>query len=344
MSIATGNAAQAPETLLKLLQPTLGEERARWVLDTLEIDPALAGSADYASRAQVAMALNAALFADLLDRAPTAARYVERMRQAGEPIVFDHGALRTIDGATGALPSGHEAFGRFLSALGYVVGGLYPLPALTMTGRAYVHLDLPASVPQFFVSELHIAQLPEAAQAAAARIFGDSADPLGDDEWRALDALARDGGCSIEDGVTVVRGALRAFNRQHPAPALADYEALLEHSKEGAWIATEGNAFNHATTRVPDVIAHAEALKSESFPLKPAVEISRNGRVRQTAILADKVSRPFVLGDGSTVERAVPGSFYEFISRDLVPESGLLDLTFDSGNATGIFAVTREQA
>jgi hypothetical protein len=63
--------------------------------------------------------------------------------------------------------------------------------------------------------------------------------------------------------------------------------------------------------------------------------------VRQTAILADKVVRPFREADGSEVPLPVPGSFYEFITRDIDPETGKLDLTFDSGNATGIFAVTR---
>lgn len=344
MAQAARNDAESLATLHSLLAPIVGDDAASWVLDTLSIDPKLAGTGPRASRAHVAMALNAALFLDLLERVPTAARYVERMRDAGEAIVFDHGALRTIDGPTGALPSGHGAFLRFLAPLGYEVRGLYPLPALTMTGRAFVQADLPETVPQFFVSELHIDQLPASAQAAAAAIFGASTDPLGDAERAALRALEQGGDCTIADGVTILRGALAAFERQHPAPALADYEALLEHSKEGAWIATEGNAFNHATTRVADVIAHAEELKAAGFPLKSAVEISRNGRVRQTAILADKVSRPFQGPAGEEVLRDVPGSFYEFITRDVDPATGTLDLTFDSGNATGIFAVTREQA
>lgn len=41
------------------------------------------------------------------------------------------------------------------------------------------------------------------------------------------------------------------------------------------------------------------------------------------------------------VER-VPGSFYEFISRDSV--NGKLDLGFDSGNATAIFKMTSTDA
>jgi len=341
MPAASPSALTTHSVLSRLLEAVVGPDRAAEALEILWIDPGLHGAGERASRAQVAMALNAALFLDLLDRVPTAARYVAQVRAAAEPIVFDHGALRTIDGQTGALPSGHDAFGRFLGPLGYEIGGIYPLPALTMTGRAYVHRDLPEAVPQFFVSELHVSKLPQGARDAAAAIFTTSHDPLGADECSALEALAAQGDCTVEDGVTILRGALRAFERQHATPSLADYEALLEHSKEGAWIATEGNAFNHATTRVPDVETLAERLKAQGYPLKPTVEISRNGRVRQTAFLADTVERPFRDADGTVVTRPVPGSFYEFISRDLDPANGSLDLTFDSGNATGIFAVTR---
>jgi hypothetical protein len=334
--------ANQHETLFRLLAAATDERRADFALTTLAIDPRLGGTSDRPVRAQVAMALNAALFLDLLDRVPTAARYVTALREKGETIVFDHGALRTIDGETGALPSGCEAFTRFLAPLGYEVGGLYPLPRLRMTGRSLVHHDLPETVPQFFVSELHVAELPEPAQAAARRVFGQSRDPLGAAEWAALEVLEREGSCSLDEAATIVTGALRAFERQHPAPALADYEALFEHSREAAWIATEGNAFNHATTRVGDVDALAEELRQAGYPMKPDVEVSQNGRVRQTAILADKVQRPFRLTDGSEVLREVPGSFYEFITRDVAPATGRLDLTFDSGNATGIFAVTRQ--
>lgn len=343
MAFASGNATELHETLYRLLTSTVGETWAIWALTTLAIDPGLRGASDRPSRAQVAMALNAALFVDLMKRVPTAARYVANVRMTGESIVFDHGALRTIEGDCGELPGGCEAFARFLGPLGYEVGGLYPLPALRMTGRAFVQHDFPEKIPQFFVSELHLSELPGAAREAAGRIFGQSRDPLGTTEWNALDTLARAGECSMDEAQTILKGALAAFDRQHPVPALDDYRKLLEHSKEGAWIATEGNAFNHATTRVPDVIALAEQLKTAGYPMKPAVEISKNGRVRQTAFLADKVSRAFRTAEGGETRMDVPGSFYEFITRDIDPASGALDLTFDSGNATGIFAVTRDR-
>lgn len=324
----------------RLTAAVIGEERAGHVLSVLTVDGRLAGGGGIAGRAQIAMALNASLLADLLDRVPTAAAYVARVAGEGRSILFDHGALRTVDGVTGALPSGHQAMARLLGPLGYDLAGVYPLPRLRMTGRAFVHRDLPEVVPQFFVSELHVAALPAEARALADRLFGASRDPLGAVELDGLALLARDGECPLETAVEMLPGLARAFGRHHPMPTLADYEGLLAHSAEAAWIATEGNIFNHATDRVPDVVALAAALKADGWPLKPEVEVSASGRVRQTAFLADKVRRIFQDADGGTAERAVPGSFYEFISRDIDPATGALDLSFDSGNATGIFTVT----
>lgn len=327
----------------RLTASVLGPADAEKALATLMIAPALREGGQRASRAQVAMALNIVLFARLLERVPTAARYVTEVTARGARICFDHGALRTIDGETGALPRGHAAFARFLEPLGYGVAGLYPLPRLHMTGRAFAHEDMPEDIPQFFVSELHVSELPKMAQDAAGRVFGTSTDPLGDTEWALLDALARDGACDFDTATAGLPGLIRAFGVQHDTPTLSDYDALLAASAEAAWIATEGNAFNHATDRVPDVMALSDALKAQGYPMKPSVEVSANGRVRQTAFIADRVMRDFRSASGAIFEREVPGSFYEFISRDPVPETGALDLTFDSGNATGIFAVTKAQ-
>jgi hypothetical protein len=137
---------------------------------------------------------------------------------------------------------------------------------------------------------------------------------------------------------------VRCFERQHPVPRLTDYETLRAESAEMAWIATEGNAFNHATDRVDDVFAVADAQRALGRPIKDSVEISKSGRVRQTAFRADPVRRVFIGADGARIERDVPGSFYEFISRDAVMDEATgrskLDLGFDAGNATGIFKMT----
>jgi hypothetical protein len=328
------------ETLFELVGAVLGSDGAAPALSLLDIDSRLRGSGAQVSRAQAAMALNICLYARLLERVPSARRYAARIRASGERVSFDHGALRTVDGPTGALPRGIAAFARILEPLGYRAAGRYPLPRLRMTGRAFVHADLPETIPQLFVSELHVADLPEHARNAAQRVFGASRDPLGAEERAALAALDSQGTCPLDLAAAALPGLVATFERQHDIPALADYETLLDVSAETAWISTEGNAFNHATDRVRDVEALARELAADGFAMKPAVEHSANGRVHQTAILADPVMRQFRLTDGSLKTRSVPGSFYEFITRERDPQTGALDLTFDSGNATGIFAVT----
>ncbi len=311
---------------------------AQGVLGALVIASALAEErGGRVSRAAAAMALNVLLLADVLARVPAAAQYVA----AAGRVLFDHGALRTIAGPTGGLPSGHAAFARILEPLGYSRVGEYPLPRLMMHGAAFAQADHSEAIPQFFVSALDVALLPPDAQAAAVRVFGGSVDPLGVVENALLAAMAAQGAADYALVEAGLPGLARAFGRHHPEPALADYEGLLAASAEAAWIATEGNAFNHATDRVPDVAALAERLRGDGYAIKDAVEISASGRVRQTALIAAKVERGFVGHNGLRVMREVPGSFHEFISRDVDPATGALDLRFDSGNATGIFAVTR---
>ena len=334
------DARSGASPLLDLIAAAVPAAEAERALAVLAIDPAISCGGPDATRAEVAMALNVVLFTDLLTRVPTAAAYVAETAATGEPIVFDHGALRTVDGETGALPRGIAAFARILEPLGYAVGGTYPLPRLRMTGKAFVQQDFPESIPQFFVSELHVAELGGAAQEAATHVFSTSRDPLGPVEEEALAVLASDGVVPRELAIAALPGLAAAWGCQHTVAALADYEALLADSAEAAWIATEGNAFNHATTRVADVDALASRLNAAGKPIKADVEVSANGRVRQTAFLADRVERRFLLPHGRSIARLVPGSFYEFISRDLDPATGRLDLSFDSGNATGIFAVT----
>ncbi|MES2496008.1 MAG: DUF1338 family protein [Pseudomonadota bacterium] len=327
-----------------LVASLLGDRTAA-VLATIDLDEALAhrdGSGGI-SRVCFAAALNAVLFDRLLPRVPTGAAFVADQRAAGERIRFDHGALRTIRfpfGDTGGLPAGQEAFARILGPLGYDVAGVYPLPRLKMTGRAWAQQDMPEHLPQFFISELHVEHFDADFADAAHRVFGNSRDPLDATARAVLDRFARGIVVSLDAAIAALPVIAAAFDRQHGEVALADYQRLLGQSAEAAWIATEGNAFNHATSRVPDVAEEADRQRAIGRPIKDRVEVSQTGRVRQTAFRADPVERSFRDG-GSIVTRVVPGSFYEIISRDIDPETGRLDLCFDSGNATGIFAMTR---
>jgi Domain of unknown function (DUF1338) len=297
------------------------------------------------TRAELAQAMNMALFAGLLERVPTGRAYIDDLQHSQTRVQFDHGALRTVRWAeSGALPPAEAAFTRILKPLGFVLNGTYPLDRIKMTGRSYKHVDAPDDIAQYFVSELHPERFSPEFQQAVTNVIGESVDPLTPQAVTSLAELERDGSLPLAIALDLLPVLVRCFERQHPVPHLADYETLRAESAEMAWIATEGNAFNHATDRVDDVFAVADAQRALGRPIKESVEISKSGRVRQTAFRADPVRRVFTGADGARIERDVPGSFYEFISRDSVMDEAtgrrVLDLGFDAGNATGIFKMT----
>ncbi|HLO67943.1 MAG TPA: DUF1338 family protein [Holophaga sp.] len=319
----------------------LGWARARRALEAMELPASLADApgGPRASRAQVAYALFLVLAEDLLDRVPTARAYVEDLAGEGRRLVLDHGAVRTVLGPSGALPPGEAALARILGPLGYAPAETYPLDRLAMTGRAWRHQDLPADVPQYFLSEFHPERFGAAFRAASERVLSGSRDPLPPRALAALERLGGEGSLPLEEAAALLPDLAACFGRQHPAPALADHRILAESSAEMAWIATEGNAFNHATDRVPDVEALSRTQRDLGRPIKDAVEVSASGRVLQTAFLADPVVRAFRGPGGRAVLETVPGSFFEFITRRPLPGGGL-DLGFDTGNAQAIFRMT----
>lgn len=330
-------------TLLgQLLQSALGEARTHRLFGELQVPTAmLTPPSASVSRALLAQALNMVLFDDLLDRVPVGRDYVDDVVAAGGRIHFDHGAVRTVLWSSGALPPGESSISRVLRPLGFGVAADYPLPKLRMTGRAWAHEDQPDTIAQFFVSELHPEAFSPKFQETVARVLESSIDPLDPLHIAWLEQLSRDRALPFEIAVKLLPVLVACFARHHGAVQLADYEALLSESAEMAWIATEGNAFNHATDRVADVEKVADAQRALGRPIKASVEVSRSGRVRQTAFRAAQVEREFLVGD-EVVKRTVPGSFYEFITRAPV-ESGCaakVDLSFDAGNATGIFGMT----
>ncbi|MDC7705449.1 DUF1338 domain-containing protein [Vogesella indigofera] len=339
-------ASAANSQLHKLLLQVAGEKAAAELFTMIKVEDVLLAEQAGASvsRLTLAQAMNMLLFAKNLEAVPEGKRYVADKLAAGGQVVFDHGALRTVAAAnTGALPQGELAFKRVLEPLGFAVADVYPLPRLKMTGRAYCHQDAPEQVAQFFVSELHVDQFSPAFQAAVNNVVSTSRDPLSAADKALLATLSDNRELSFADAASLLPKLVGCFDVQHATPALADYHTLLQESAEMAWISTEGNAFNHATDHVADVFATADELRAKGQPIKDKVEVSASGRVRQTAFKAAQVEREFIDADGQRVSRIVPGSFYEFITRDrYTDEAGndKLDLRFDSSNAQGIFKMT----
>jgi hypothetical protein len=331
--------------LCELFEGAVEDIRAGAVFSLLTIHPDLLKPSGTVSRAVMAQALNMVLFNDLLERVPAAKAYAQDCLREGRKVFHDHGAVRTVVLAgMGDLPSGQDALLRVLTPLGYGLNGIYPLERLRMTGRSYAQADYPADIAQFFISELHVDRFSPAFQAAAASVTASSRDPLTPDAQAVLDEFAREGEVSPDEAAAALPALVACFGRQHGDPRITDYEALLAESAEMAWIATEGNAFNHATDRVDDVDAVAAAQKALGRPMKEAIEVSGSGRVRQTAFRAAQVTRTFRDNQNNPVDRSVPGSFYEFITRaPMVDEKTgeqVLDLAFDSSNAQGIFKMT----
>jgi hypothetical protein len=336
--------------LQQLLERLLGGARASRLFRLLVIPPQLLQESSKEetspriSRAAIAQALNMMLFEDLLERVPDAKRYAEDRLRDNRTILHDHGAVRTVALAgMGALPAGEEAITRILRPLGYARNGVYPLERLKMTGRSYAQAEYPEQLAQFFISELHPDRFSTEFQAAVGRVTASSVDPLPESAKVLLDELDVERSLPVERAVELLPVLANCFRRQHAEPALADYEILLRESPEMAWIATEGNAFNHATDRVADVDQLAAEQKQLGRAMKASVETSQSGRVRQTAFLAARVQRRFRTEAGDLIEKEAPGSFYEFITRMPLPaEDGktALDLSFDSSNAQAIFKMT----
>jgi hypothetical protein len=331
--------------LSQTLETIIGPERTDRLFKALVIHSSLAEeSGPQVSRAVIAQALNMFLFEDLLARVPAAKIYVDRCLLEGKTVMHDHGAVRTVAlGGMGALPAGEQAITRILRPLGYTLNGLYPLERLRMTGRSHAQSDFPEDIAQFFISELHPERFSAEFLAAVDRITATSTDPVTPQAESLLKKLEETRALTINEAVTLLPILVSCFGRQHEEAALADYETLLAESPEMAWISTEGNAFNHATDRVDDVDQLAAEQKALGQPMKDSVETSQSGRVRQTAFRAARVMRVFRTASGTTTEKEVPGSFYEFITRLHLPEKdgkAPLDLSFDSSNAQAIFKMT----
>lgn len=331
--------------LHKLLATVTNPRRTERLFQVLVIHPQLAADqGPQISRAILAQALNMLLFEDLLERVPAAKAYVDKCLREGRTVMHDHGAVRTVAlEGMGALPAGQEAITRILRPLGYALNGVYPLERLRMTGRSHAQIDYPEDIAQFFISELHPDRFSLEFQDTVRRVTASSKDPVTPEASTLLKKLESAGSLSLEEAAALLPTLVHCFSRQHTEPSLSDYETLLVESPEMAWISTEGNAFNHATDRVPDVDKLASELKALGQPMKAAVETSQSGRVRQTAFHAARVMRSFRVGNNTIIEKEVPGSFYEFITRLPLPDQDgkqALDLSFDSSNAQAIFKMT----
>ena len=160
--------------LAALLAVALPESDVTGLVRLMNLPPVLAiTTPGTVNRAELAQAMNMALFAGLLERVPTGRAYTDDLAHTQTRVQFDHGALRTVRWAeSGALPPGEAAFTRILKPLGFVLNGTYPLDRIKMTGRSYMHVDAPDEIAQYFVSELHPERFSSEFQQAVTNVIG----------------------------------------------------------------------------------------------------------------------------------------------------------------------------
>ena len=275
--------------LFSLVESVLGQSAAHWLREHVEVPRGLLAfswNQQAVHRAWLAEGLNLCLLHKLVDAVPDGRRYVEEQAQQGRKVVFDHGAIRTVDWpANGELPRGRQAFARLLEPLGFTDVRTYPLTKLNMTGWGYRQMDLPEDIAQFFVSELHPGRFSQTFQQAVTRVVSSSLDPLQAEHTSILERLSLTRHCSLGEARTLLPALYRAFGRQHGVVLEADYQSLLDESAEMAWIATEGNSFNHLTDRVQDLNACVAQQRDLQRPMKDVVACEKlRGVGKQTLI------------------------------------------------------------
>ena len=329
-----------------ILVAVLGDEKTAWLKNRVHIPEVLLTSeGQFVHRAVLAQSLNLVLLEDLLRRVPDGAAYVEDVHQRGDKIVYDHGAIRTVDcKSINGLPRGIMSFERILRPLGFFRAAAYPLKALQMTGFAYQHKDHPEQIGQFFVSEIYPERFSTIFREAVQRTFATAVDPLSLKAKTALRVLEQTQALAFEQCGDFIADVAQCFGCSHGPCLLDDYDTFKAESAEMAWIATEGQTFNHGTARVKDLEKLAAEQRAMGRPIKDAIEVSRNQTVKQTAFKAQQVERNMKGPDSTLSLEQVPGSFFEFISRDIIVDdqgAERLDLRFDAANAQGIFQMTK---
>lgn len=239
------------------------------------------------------------------------AHAIERLlRGAGETVVNDHIALRTV-----ADPRvGLDAVAAPFVAAGWRPAGIYRFREKKLDAR---HYEPPGpGLPRLFLSELRLHECSPDLRACF--------DGL-------LAQVPRDPG-----GPLAVLG--RPWSVAH-----ATVELLRRESEYAAWLAAHGWRANHFTvsvnalTTIPTIAAMVEFLRAHGFPLNTAggpIKGSPEELLEQCSTLADPVVVEF--SDGRHV---VPGCYYEFARRHRGPD-GRLFSGFIEGSADKIFEST----
>ena len=256
------------------------------------------------------------MWQDYLLLNPEAQRVVDTLLAEGETVVNDHIALRTFDVGAVAL---EECAKPFLE-MGYEAKDEYFFDTKKLRAKHYEYAADP-STPKIFISELLVSEFSAEFQTI-------------------VDSLVS---CVSPDQVR--QANFFHFGRPWNLSS-SQYEALLEESEYGAWVAAIGYRPNHFTIFVNHLKKYADLetlndfLKTNGFKLNTSGgEIKGTPQVflEQSSTLANRVEIEFIDG-----KREIPSCYFEFAKRYPL-DSGELYQGFVAKSADKIFESTNAQ-
>lgn len=254
------------------------------------------------------------LWADYVAMTPQAQRIRAAFEDAGERVVNDHVAFRTL-----ALePIGLKALEPHLLAVGYMPYEPYDFAAKKLS--AYGYLPPNPELPRVFVSELRVNELSHEAETILRRL------------------------ASQVDPAKVADPSVLWSGRLWDPVTWDEYQTLQAESEYAAWVASIGIRPNHFTIgvnflekhdEVEDVLKVVEGLGYAVNDSGGRVKGSSEVLLEQASTLADRM--PIEFAGGETHE--VPTCYYEFAKR-YPTESGELYPGFIAASADKIFEST----
>ncbi|OOE74109.1 DUF1338 domain-containing protein [Salinivibrio sp. ML290] len=252
------------------------------------------------------------LWQDYINRLCPSAHKVHALLEEGQPLINDHIALRTF----GLAKVGLKVLARPFLALGYQQKGDYTFEAKKLNACHFEHPD--PLMPKVFISELMVEQCSPALQAIVEKLVAQ------------VDESSLTGSDFLHQG--------RLWDIDW-----ATYQTLAEESEYASWVAAHGYGANHFTVSVNQLNAHDDCqsvnntLRDNGFAINESggeVKGDASVYLEQSSTMADRVPVAF-----SDCTQTIPGGFYEFAKRYVLPNGDLYQ-GFVAASADKIFEST----
>ncbi|MGB0778214.1 MAG: DUF1338 domain-containing protein [Flavobacteriaceae bacterium] len=255
-----------------------------------------------------------ALWAEYVNRTPSAERVKSLFEEHGEQVLNDHIAIRTFNDPRVDIGVISKPFLK----LGYVLAGSYDFKEKHLNAH---HFEIPGDkqAPRVFISELKLEKFDSSLQGMVDHM------------------LAQISPQDLSSEELILKGRLWG------TPSYAQYESMLEQSEYAAWLYINGFCANHFTVSanalksMNSLVEVNSFLKENGFKLNESggeIKGSKSDLLEQSSILADRIEMDFEEGNFE-----VTSCYYEFAYR-YHKEEGELFSGFVTGSADKIFEST----